>query len=165
MDVDVEGGRGQMSVMRRDGRGSSGHPVSMIQLRVRSDRSIPRWAGADAHSTQTFTAVGRGVETRRSSGYHTMRSCISWLVASMLFLSASAGAGVTLREKLGQMVMITVTGDSLEETGPSMDTLKSDLAHRLVGGVVMFVWSENLAKPASIASPPVPVTVRAILAP
>ena len=80
-----------------------------------------------------------------------MRSCISWLVASMLFLSASAGAGVTLREKLGQMVMITVTGDSLEETGPSMDTLKSDLAHRLVGGVVMFVWSENLATPARIA--------------
>ena len=34
---------------------------------------------------------------------------------------------------------------------PSMDTLKSDLANRLVGGVVMFVWSENLANPAHIA--------------
>ena len=80
-----------------------------------------------------------------------MRSRISWLVACILLSSASAGAGVTLREKLGQMVMITVTGDSLEETGPSMDTLKSDLADRLVGGVVMFVWSENLANPAQIA--------------
>jgi beta-N-acetylhexosaminidase len=69
----------------------------------------------------------------------------------MLLLSAPAGAGVTLREKLGQMVMITVTGDSLEETGPSMETLKSDLANRLVGGAVMFVWSDNLADPARIA--------------
>jgi beta-N-acetylhexosaminidase len=80
-----------------------------------------------------------------------MRSRISWLVTCMLFVSLTAGAGVTLREKLGQMVMITVTGDSLEETGPSMATLKSDLVDRLVGGVVMFVWSENLASPARIA--------------
>jgi beta-N-acetylhexosaminidase len=80
-----------------------------------------------------------------------MRSRISWLVACVLFVSAPAGAGVTLREKLGQMVMITVTGDSLEETGPSMETLKSDLANRLVGGVVMFVWSDNLVNQAHIA--------------
>jgi beta-N-acetylhexosaminidase len=80
-----------------------------------------------------------------------MKSRISWLVACVLFVSAPAGAGVTLREKLGQMVMITVTGDSLEETGPSMETLKSDLANRLVGGVVMFVWSDNLASPVRIA--------------
>ena len=80
-----------------------------------------------------------------------MRSRINWFVVCVLLGFAPAGAGVSLREKLGQMVMITVTGDSLEETGPSMDTLKSDLADRLVGGVVMFVWSGNLAHPAQIA--------------
>lgn len=75
-----------------------------------------------------------------------------WLIVScMLLTSVAAVGGVTLREKLGQMVMITVTGDSLEERSPSMDTLKSDLAARRVGGVVMFVWSENLAGPARIA--------------
>ena len=63
----------------------------------------------------------------------------------------SVSAGTSLREKLGQMVMITVTGDSLEETGASMDTLKADLANRLVGGIVMFVWSGNLANPGQIA--------------
>lgn len=80
-----------------------------------------------------------------------MRSRTWWLVFFVLVVVTHAGAGVTLREKLGQMVMITVTGDSLEETSPSMDTLKSDLAARRVGGVVMFVWSENLAGPARIA--------------
>jgi beta-N-acetylhexosaminidase len=74
-----------------------------------------------------------------------------WPIVCVLVVSAHAGAGVTLREKLGQMVMITVTGDSLEESSPSMDTLKSDLANRRVGGVVMFVWSENLASPSRIA--------------
>lgn len=80
-----------------------------------------------------------------------MRSRIGWLCACMVSVSATVSADVTLREKLGQMVMITVTGDSLEESGPSMDTLKSDLADRLVGGVVMFVWSGNLTDPAHIA--------------
>jgi beta-N-acetylhexosaminidase len=80
-----------------------------------------------------------------------MSNRITWLVVCLLFVGATAAAGVTLREKLGQMVMITVTGDSLEETGASMDTLKKDLADHLVGGVVMFVWSENLASPARIA--------------
>jgi beta-N-acetylhexosaminidase len=32
-----------------------------------------------------------------------------------------------------------------------MDTLKSDLANSLVGGLVMFTWSENLKSPAQIA--------------
>lgn len=80
-----------------------------------------------------------------------MRGRIGCVVACLLFVTAAAVGDVTLREKLGQMVMVTVTGDSLEETSPSMDTLKSDLAERLVGGVVMFVWSGNLASPARIA--------------
>lgn len=57
----------------------------------------------------------------------------------------------TLREKLGQMVMVTVTGDSVEERNPSMDTLKQDLARGLVGGLVMFTWSHNLMSPNQIA--------------
>ncbi len=57
----------------------------------------------------------------------------------------------TLREKLGQMVMVTVTGDSLESSSPSMDTLKSDLSRGLVGGLVMFTWSNNLKSPGQIA--------------
>ncbi len=80
-----------------------------------------------------------------------MRSRACWLIVCLLSVAAIADAGVTLREKLGQMVMITVTGDSLEERSPSMDTLKNDLANRQVGGVVMFVWSGNLASPAGIA--------------
>ncbi len=63
----------------------------------------------------------------------------------------SAFSQVPLRAKLGQMVMITVTGDSVERSSPSMDTLKNDLAEHLVGGVVMFTWSGNLKSPGQIA--------------
>ena len=58
---------------------------------------------------------------------------------------------IPLRTKLGQMVMVTVTGDSVEESSASMDTLKRDLAENLVGGVVMFTWSGNLKSPGQIA--------------
>ena len=58
---------------------------------------------------------------------------------------------VSLRTKLGQMVMVTVTGDSLEESSASMDTLKRDLSENLVGGVIMFTWSGNLKSPEQIA--------------
>jgi len=65
--------------------------------------------------------------------------------------SSSVLAQVPLRTKIGQMVMVTVRGDSVEESSASMDTLKSDLAQSLVGGVVMFTWSGNLQTPAQIA--------------
>lgn len=58
---------------------------------------------------------------------------------------------VPLRTKLGQMVMVTVTGDSLEESSASMDTLKRDLSENLVGGIIMFTWSGNLKSPEQIA--------------
>ena len=66
-------------------------------------------------------------------------------------VSASAGAQTDLRHKLGQMVMVTVTGDSVEKSGASMDTMKMDLADGLVGGLVMFTWSGNLRSPGQIA--------------
>ena len=62
-----------------------------------------------------------------------------------------ASSQIPLRTKLGQMVMVTVTGDSVEESSASMDTLKRDLAENLVGGVVMFTWSGNLKSPGQIA--------------
>jgi len=58
---------------------------------------------------------------------------------------------VSLRTKLGQMVMVTVTGDSLEESSASMDTLRSDLSENLIGGIIMFTWSGNLKSPEQIA--------------
>ncbi len=64
---------------------------------------------------------------------------------------SSVVAQIPLRTKIGQMVMVTVLGDSVEESSASMDTLKSDLAQSLVGGVVMFTWSGNLQSPAQIA--------------
>lgn len=60
-------------------------------------------------------------------------------------------AQVPLREKIGQMVMVTVTGDSAEKSSPSMDTLKSNLNEGLVGGLVMYVWSGNLKYPQQIS--------------
>jgi beta-N-acetylhexosaminidase len=47
--------------------------------------------------------------------------------------------------------MITVTGDSVEESNPSMDTLKSDLSQNRIGGIIMFTWSGNLNNPSQIA--------------
>lgn len=69
---------------------------------------------------------------------------------SPLFTPPAEGQ-VSLRAKIGQMVMVTVTGDSVEESSSSMDTLKSDLAEGLVGGVVLFVWSDNLNNPQQIS--------------
>lgn len=61
-------------------------------------------------------------------------------------------AQVSLRQKIGQMVMVTMTGDSLDgKSSPSVDTMKSDLANGLIGGVIMFNWSNNLDNPLQIA--------------
>lgn len=73
------------------------------------------------------------------------------LVALCGFIPASGFSQPTLREKIGQMVMVTVTGDSVEDRNPSMDTLRQDLARGLVGGLVMYTWSGNLANPGQIA--------------
>lgn len=73
------------------------------------------------------------------------------LLASALVSVLPAPGQVPLRTKLGQMVMVTVTGDSVEESSASMDTLKRDLAENLVGGIVMFTWSGNLKSPGQIA--------------
>ncbi len=56
----------------------------------------------------------------------------------------------TLRTKIGQMVMVTFTGDSLEKNSPSLDTLKTDLANNHLGGVIFFTWSGNLRSPDQI---------------
>ncbi len=70
---------------------------------------------------------------------------------STLLSAGQTFAQPSLRTKLGQMVMVTVTGDSVEKSSPSMDTLKSDLAGGLIGGVIMFTWSGNLKNPDQIA--------------
>ena len=78
---------------------------------------------------------------------------VSFLLASgtLLFVSASS-AQVSLRQKIGQMVMVTMTGDSLDgKSSPSVDTMKSDLANGFIGGVIMFTWSNNLRNPQQIA--------------
>ena len=62
-----------------------------------------------------------------------------------------ARAQLSLREKIGQMVMVTITGDSLEKSSPSLDTAKTDLDEGLIGGVIMFNWSGNLESPEQIA--------------
>lgn len=46
--------------------------------------------------------------------------------------------------------MVTFTGDSLEKNSASLDTLKSDIAEGLIGGVTYFTWSNNLQSPAQI---------------
>jgi beta-N-acetylhexosaminidase len=69
----------------------------------------------------------------------------------ILLSVATVVSQVLLRTKIGQMVMVTVTGDSVEESSPSMDTLKTDLAEELLGGVIMFNWSGNLRSPEQIA--------------
>ena len=75
-----------------------------------------------------------------------------FLAVLLSLVDKSAGvAQPDLRHELGQMLMVTVTGDSVEKTGASMDTLKSDLAQGLVGGLVMYTWSNNLENPGQIA--------------
>ncbi len=72
-------------------------------------------------------------------------------LASTLLACAHTAAQPDLRHKLGQMVMVTVTGDSVEESGASMDTLKSDLEAERIGGLIMYTWSGNLNNPEQIA--------------
>jgi beta-N-acetylhexosaminidase len=69
----------------------------------------------------------------------------------LLFSVLPLPAQVPLRTKIGQMLMVTVTGDSVEDRSPSMDTLKTDLSEGLIGGVIMFTWSGNLKNPGQIA--------------
>jgi beta-N-acetylhexosaminidase len=69
------------------------------------------------------------------------------LILSFYFF---AEAQVTLRQKIGQMVIVTFTGDSLEKRTASLDTLKNDLADGLIGGVTYYTWSNNLKNPAQI---------------
>jgi hypothetical protein len=69
----------------------------------------------------------------------------------LLMPIASARSQTPLRAKIGQMVMVTVTGDSVEAETESMDTLKTDLNDELIGGIIMFTWSDNLNNPAQIA--------------
>jgi beta-N-acetylhexosaminidase len=64
--------------------------------------------------------------------------------------SFPAAAQPTLRDMIGQMVMITFTGDSLERSSPSIDTLLADIAGQRIGGVIFFTWSNNLKSPGQI---------------
>lgn len=68
-----------------------------------------------------------------------------------LLCSLPARGQVPLRAKLGQMLMVTCTGDSLEKSSPSLDTLRRDLSEGLIGGLVFFVWAGNLENPEQIA--------------
>jgi len=77
--------------------------------------------------------------------------CIAIGISLWLMVPSAGFAQPDLKHELGQMLMVTVTGDSLEKTGASMDTLKSDLADGLVGGLVMYTWSNNLENPSQIA--------------
>jgi beta-N-acetylhexosaminidase len=76
------------------------------------------------------------------------RSIVSILL--IISFQFDAEAQVTLRQKIGQMIMVTFTGDSLEKRTASIDTLKNDLADGLIGGVTYFTWSNNLKNPAQI---------------
>ena len=62
----------------------------------------------------------------------------------------ASDAQLSLRRKIGQMVMVTFVGDSLEKSSASLDTMKSDLANGSVGGIIMFTWSNNLRRPEQI---------------
>lgn len=76
----------------------------------------------------------------------------AFLALAILFTlnSQVSDAQVSLRHKLGQMVMVTFTGDSLEESSASLDTMKSDLANGFLSGAIMYTWSNNLNKPQQI---------------
>jgi len=68
----------------------------------------------------------------------------------IVYISFDALAQVSLRQKIGQMIMVTFTGDSLEKKTASIDTLKTDLEEGLISGVTYFTWSNNLKNPAQI---------------
>lgn len=72
-------------------------------------------------------------------------------VAAVVAFQNDAAAQVSLREKIGQMLMVTITGDSLEKSTRSIDTAKADLAEGLIGGIILFNWSGNLESPDQIA--------------
>ena len=72
-----------------------------------------------------------------------LRVTFLFLPALLLF-GAEAPAQPTLREKIGQMLVVCFTGDSLEKSSASLDTLKDDLARGNIGGVILFTWSNNL---------------------
>jgi len=72
-------------------------------------------------------------------------------VAGIIACDSQGFAQVSLREKIGQMLMVTITGDSVESSSPSIDTAKTDLAEGLIGGVILFNWSGNLESPDQIA--------------
>ena len=76
------------------------------------------------------------------------RSAVSIILC--LSIQVSAEAQVSLRQKIGQMIIVTFTGDSLEKRTASLDTLKNDLADGLIGGVTYYTWSNNLKNPAQI---------------
>ncbi len=75
-------------------------------------------------------------------------AALLWLLSLAFHLGE---AQTSLRQKIGQMVMVTFVGDSLEESSASLDTMKSDLANGLVGGTIMYTWSNNLNRPAQIS--------------
>ncbi|MCX6134438.1 MAG: T9SS type A sorting domain-containing protein [Ignavibacteriales bacterium] len=72
------------------------------------------------------------------------------LVSLLSFIPHISDAQVSLRRKIGQMVMVTFVGDSLEKSSASLDTMKSDLANGFVGGTIFFTWSNNLRRPQQI---------------
>jgi beta-N-acetylhexosaminidase len=83
----------------------------------------------------------------------TRPNLLSAFLASVSLLSLSyqtSDAQVSLRRKIGQMVMVTFVGDSLEKSSASLDTMKSDLANGFVGGTIFFTWSNNLRRPQQI---------------
>jgi beta-N-acetylhexosaminidase len=78
------------------------------------------------------------------------RICSLSLLLFVSLVPQISDAQISLRRKIGQMVMVTFTGDSLEKSSASLDTMKSDLANGSVGGAIFFTWSNNLAKPQQI---------------
>jgi beta-N-acetylhexosaminidase len=72
------------------------------------------------------------------------------LIILFILSSEVSDAQASLRHKLGQMVIVTFTGDSLEKSSASLDTMKSDLANGFVSGTIMYTWSNNLNKPQQI---------------
>jgi beta-N-acetylhexosaminidase len=84
----------------------------------------------------------------------TRRTLVPPFLALVILITLSSqitDAQVSLRRKIGQMVMVTFVGDSLEKSSPSLDTMKTDLANGFVGGTIFFTWSNNLRRPQQIA--------------
>lgn len=86
----------------------------------------------------------------RSSTRPNLLSAFLAFVSLLSFNSQVSDAHISLRRKIGQMVMVTFMGDSLEKSSASLDTMKSDLANGFVGGTIFFTWSNNLRRPQQI---------------